>query len=165
MLKVNGYQTNYKQLYIYNDKGEILYQTERPYELDINLKADVRSARKLNFNKGDCFEYKTNTESYSKANGKDLYVHNSYIDVIKVKEKKHFEAHGETCYKDIYTLKLQDDTKIEVESNFYTRYEYTQDRINGEQIAEIMSSCIFKGNISYYEVERMLEKLDIKIKE
>ena len=59
MLKINGYTAEYHHLYIYDDDSNILFQTQRPYQLDLNIIADVRSARKLMFNKKDCFEIKT----------------------------------------------------------------------------------------------------------
>ena len=167
MLKVNGYERNYNNLFIYNDNCEILFQTERPYDLDIDFTTNIRNARKLILNKKDCFEIKANKNSdYLFRNGKDLYIHNSVIDVVNVEEKQVFEAHGETCYKDVYTLRLQDGTEVEVESDFFTRTEKTNDRLYREKLAEIISECMYGGNyISHYGVEKLLEKLDIIIKE
>lgn len=168
MLKVNGYEGNYNQLFIYNDSGEILFKTERPYELNLDIKADVRNARKLVFNKKDCFEFKTSANNYYMfRNGKDLYIHNSIIDVITVEEKMAFKTHGETNYKDVYTLKLNylSGTEIKVESDYYTRTEKTEERLYREKLADIISECLYIGkDVSHYEVERMLEKLDIAIK-
>lgn len=47
MLKINGCTAEYNHLYIYDDDSNILFQTERPYQLDLNIIADVRSARKI----------------------------------------------------------------------------------------------------------------------
>lgn len=167
MLKVNGYEGNYNQLFIYNDDCKILFQTERPYDLNLDLTINVRNARKLILSKQDCFEIKTSMrDSYLFRNGKDLYIHNSIIDVVKVEEKQSFNCHGETNYKDVYTLKLQDGTKIKVESDFYTRTEKTDERLYREKLAEIISECMYSGkDISHYEVERLLERLEITIKE
>ena len=79
MLKINGYATNYNQVIIYNEKGEYLYKTENPnnvyngLHLDINTK--VRNARKLSFDKNDCFEIATSANNrYLCRSGKDLYI-------------------------------------------------------------------------------------------
>ena len=166
MLKVNGCETNYNQMFIYNDGGEVLFQTIRPYEMNIDISAPVRNARKLMFSKQDCFEIRTSGDNfYLFRNGKDLYVHTSIIDVVKVEEREYLKVHGETNYKNVYTLKLQDGTMVEVESDYYTRTEKTEDRAYREQLASIISECLYSGkSISHYEVERLLEKLEIKVK-
>lgn len=166
MLKVNGCEVNYNNMFIYNDDEKILFQTTRPYEMNIDISAPVRNARKLMLNKHDCFELKASSGSYNMfRNGKDLYVHTSIIDVIKVEEKVSLKVHGETNYKDVYTLRLQDGTEIEVESDYYTRTEKTEDRAYREQLASIISECLYSGkSISHYEVERLLERLEIKVK-
>ena len=168
MLKVNGYEGNYKQFFIYDDNGNILYKTERAYELPLEINVPIRNARKINFSKKDCFEIKSSYDGTSFfTNGKDLHIHNSVIDVVKVEEKQCLIAYGETNFKDVYTLKLNylDGKEITVESDFYTRSVKTEDRINREKIADIMSSCLWGDkSISHYEVEKLLEKLDITIK-
>lgn len=166
MLKVNGYEGNYNKLFIYNDDEVILFQTTRPYELPINITADIRSARKLSLNKSDCFEIKGDPGYRLFTNGKDLYIHNSVIDVVRVTEKIDLKTHGETNYKNVYTLRLQDNTEIDVASDYYTRTEKTEDRLFREKLANIMSECMYTGkDVSHYEVEEMLKKLDITIKE
>ena len=51
MLKINGYEVNYEHLFIY-DGENILYKTERPYELNLEIEGlTVRNARKINFAK------------------------------------------------------------------------------------------------------------------
>ena len=167
MLKVNGYEGNYNQVFIYNDDAHILFQTVRPNELNINITADIRGARKIMLNKHDCFEIKTSGDGYHLfRNGKDLYVHNSIVDVVAVTEKVSMKCHGETNYKDVYTLKLQDGTEVNVESDYYTRTEKTEERLYREQLADIISKCLYSGKyVSHYEVEKLLEKLDITIKD
>lgn len=169
MLKVNGHEGIHNQLFIYNDDGEILFKTERPYELNLEITANIRSARKMMFNKHDCFEINTNAENARYLfgrNGKDLYIHNSVVDVINVEEKVALKTHGETDYKDVYTLKTQDGTEIKVDSDYYTRTEKTEERLYREKLADIISECMYSGkSISHYEVEKLLEKLDITIKE
>lgn len=228
-LTINGATTNYNNLFIY-DGDKILFETCRPYELNLEIKnLTIRNARKLSFDKCDCFEIKSNKESYSLSNnGKDLYIHSSIISVEKVEEKQRLQAHGETNYKNVYTLKLNCDsyrwnkhiekitglpkdtpltdydsngkwgggfsktcnmydtsenhktgeinlfkrwltydktTEIIVESDYYTRTEKTEERIEREKIADIITSCIYSGKtISHYEVEKILEKLNISIK-
>lgn len=166
MLKVNGYEGNYNQLFIYDNDGKILFKTETPYDLNLSITAKVRNARKLSLEKHDCFEIKTSGDNgYLFRNGKDLYIHNSVIDVVNVEEKQALKCHGETNYKDVYILKLQDGTEIKVESDFYTRTEKTDERLYREKLADIISECLYTGkDISHYEVERMLEKLNITIK-
>ena len=166
MLRVNECEVNYNNMFIYNDDEKILFQTTRPYELNIDINSDIRNARKLMLNKQDCFEIRTSGGSYNMfRNGKDLYVHTSIIDVIKVEEKVSLKVHGETNYKNVYTLRLQDGTEIEVESDYYTRTEKTSDRRYREELASIISECLYSGkSVSHYEVERLLEKLDITIR-
>lgn len=167
MLKVNGYEGNYSQLFIYNENGEILFQTERPYNLNLDITTDIRNARKLDLSKQDCFEIKTSLRnSYSLGNGKDLYIPNYVINVVKVEEKPMKTAHGETNYKMVYTLKnYLNGTKIEAESDYYTRTEKTEDRLYCEKLAEIISECLRGKSVYYFEVEKMLEKLNITIKD
>lgn len=166
MFTVNGCVEKYNRMLIYNDDGQILFKTQRPYELDIDINVELRSARKLMFNKHDCFEIKTDADNtYLLRNGKDLYIHNSVIDVIAVEEKESLKCHGETNYKDIYTLQLN-GREMKVESDYYTRTEKTDERLYREKLANIISECMYSGKeISHYEVERLLEKLDITIKE
>lgn len=167
MLKVNGYEGNYNQVLIYNDDGHILFQTERPYELQFEINTNIRNARKLMFNKHDCFEMTTRgAHQHLFRNGKDLYVHNSVIDVLEVHKKEALKHNGETNYKDVYTLKLQDGTEVKVESDYYTRTEKTDERLYREKLAEIISECLWGNHqVSHYEVAKMLEKLDITIKD
>ena len=166
MLKVNGYEGNYNQLLIYNDNEEILFQTARPYELNISINTDIRSARKLALNKHDCFEIKGDCRWRLTTNGKDLYIHDSVIAVINVEEKVALKCHGETNYKNVYTLELQDGSTIKVESDYYIRTEKDDDRLYREKLASIISECMYAGkDISHYEVEQMLKKLNITIKE
>ena len=169
MFKINGYEGNYVNIFIYNDNGDILYKTERPNELKLDIPVNIRSARKLAFNKGDCFEIKTSdTErNYIWRNGKDLYIHNSVIDVVNITERLAMKGNGETNYKDVYTLKLHyaDGAEIKVDSDFYTRTEKTEERLYREKLAKIISECLYNDKyVSHYEMERILEKLDITIK-
>ena len=169
MFKINGYETNYNNVFIYNNNGDILYKTERPYELKLDVTVDIRNARKLAFNKGDCFEIKTSDtdRGYLFRNGKDLYIHNSVIDVVNITERQAMKGNGETNYKDVYTLKLHcaDGAEIKVDSDFYTRTEKTEERLHREELAKIISECLYSDKyVSHYEVERLLEKLDITIK-
>lgn len=165
MLKINNSEENYVQVFIYNDNGDILYKTERNDRLDLDLNINVRNARKLSFDKHDCFQVKTSRKHAFMTNGKDLYIHNSIVDVIKIEEKKEFETNGETCYINVYTLKLKDGKELNVKADYYTRYEKTPEREYREKLAEIISSCLYSGKeVSHYEVERMLKKLNITIK-
>ena len=165
MFKVNNHEGNYNHIYIYNDNAQILYGTNRYYEQQFVLTAPIRNARKMNFSKGDCFELTTKGEIGLFRNGKDLFIHNSFIDVISVEERVSTKFNGETNYKTIYTLKMQDGEIVEAESDYYTRTEKTDDRLLREKIAEIISDCTYNKHISHYEVEKMLEKLNITIKE
>ena len=168
MLKVNNYEGNYNRLFIYNDEGTILFQTRRPYELNFGIEVSIRNARKPVFTKHDCFEIKTPYGEHSGlfTNGKDLYIHNSIIHVISKEEKVALKCHGETNYKDVYTLALPDRTIIKVESDYYTRTEKDDARLYREKLASIISECMYTGKyVSHYEVEEMLKKLDITIKE
>lgn len=230
MFKINGTETNYNNVYIY-DGENILFQTCRPYELNIEVNGlTIRNARKINFDKSDVFEVKSENKNDGLfRNGKDLYIPVSVISVKSITEKKHNEIHGETNYKNIYVLefhceafrwnthyeKLNDFppdmtiekydingkwgsgyskehnmydvhedpitgktwvskqyltydvmTEITIESDYYTRTEKTDERIEREKIANIISSCMYGTNsISHYEVERIMEKLNISIKE
>ena len=70
MLKINGYEANYEHLFIY-DGENILYKTERPYELNLEIEGlTVRNARKINFSKNDVFEVKAEKSEYMFRNGK-----------------------------------------------------------------------------------------------
>lgn len=106
MLKINGYEANYNNLYIYEGEN-ILFTTSRTHELTLELDGlNIRNARKINFAKGDIFEVKTSDTSKLFRNGKDLYIPSSIISVESVTEKKHFEHDGETNFKNVYVMKL-----------------------------------------------------------
>ena len=106
MLKINGYEVNYEHLFIY-DGENILYKTERPYELNLEIEGlTVRNARKINFSKNDVFEVKAEKSEYMFRNGKDLYIPVSVISIESVTEKQHNKFNGETNYKNVYTMKL-----------------------------------------------------------
>lgn len=110
MLKINGYEANYNNLYIY-DGETILFETCRPYEMNLEIEGlKIRTARKLNFTKNDIFEIKSTKETYSiSVNGKDLYIPASVISVESVTEKQFMKTNGETNYKNEYVLKLNCD--------------------------------------------------------
>lgn len=56
-------------------------------------------------------------------------------------------------------------SKITVRDDYITRSEKSADRVEREKLAEIINSCLYSGKtITHYEVERLLGKLDIKIK-
>ena len=51
-----------------------------------------------------------------------------------------------------------------VKSDYYTRTEKDAARVEREKIAEIMNTCLHGKTISHYDVEKMLEKLNISTK-
>jgi hypothetical protein len=166
-MTVNKYAGNYNHVYIYNNDGVILFQTANPDNLNFNLTINIRHARKLILNKQDCFDIKTSDDGFSMfRNGKDLYIHNSIVDVVKVEEVVALQASGAIAYHDVYTLRLQDGTQRMVKSDYYTRTEKTNERLYREKLAGIISECLFSGkHVSHYEVEEMLKRLEITIKE
>ena len=94
-----------------------------------------------------------------------MYIHKSIIDIVNVEEKEALRCHGETNYKDVYTFRLQYGAEFKVESDYYTRTEKTEERLHREKLAKIITECLYNGHVSHYEVERLLEKLYITIKE
>lgn len=56
-------------------------------------------------------------------------------------------------------------TEFIVKSDYYTRTEKDAARVEREKIADIINSCLHNKSISHYDVERMLEKLNISIKD
>lgn len=112
MLKINGYEANYNNLFIYEGEN-ILYTTSRVYDLKFELEGlKIRNARKINFAKADIFDVKTSDKNSFFKNGKDLYIPSSVISVESVTEKEVFEHDGETNYKNVYALKLHCDAHI-----------------------------------------------------
>lgn len=56
-------------------------------------------------------------------------------------------------------------TELVVDSDYYTRTEKDDARLEREKIADILTECCYTGtHISHYEVARILEKLNITIK-
>lgn len=112
MLKINGYEANYNNLFIYEGEN-ILYTTSRINDLRLELEnLNIRNARKINFAKGDIFDVKTSNINSIFRNGKDLYIPSSIISVESVIEKEMCKHNGETNYKNIYTLKLHCNAHI-----------------------------------------------------
>lgn len=229
-MKINNYTANYNNIFIY-DGEKIVFETCRPGDIDLELFGlEIRSARKANFSKNDCFEMKAckNNEYRSFTNGKDLYIPVSIFELVSVEEKKHMEHDGEKNYKNVYTFKLNCDaykytkhwekvtdlpkdmplsqydangkfgggfskdcnmydfstnyktkeeyitkkwltydavTELVIDSDYYTRTEKDDDRLEREKIADILSSCLYSGKtVSHYEVSEILKKLDVTIK-
>ena len=58
-MKINGYEANYNNLFIY-DGENIIFETCRPDDINLELfDVEIRNARKANFAKNDCFEMKS----------------------------------------------------------------------------------------------------------
>ena len=77
-----------------------------------------------------------------------------------------------TNYKtgETYVMKrwLTYDTvnELVIDCDYYTRTEKSPERLEREKIANILTSCVYSGKtISHYEVEKMLEKVNITIKQ
>ena len=67
-----------------------------------------------------------------------------------------------TCKKWLTYDKLEE---ITLESDYYTRIEKDEDRKNREEIAKIISECLYGDkSVSHFEVDKMLEKLNITIR-
>ena len=117
-MKINGYTANYNNLFVYNE-SEIVFETCRPNNIDIELSGiEIRSARKANLSKGDCFEIKStkNNEYRCFTNGKDLYIPTSIFELVSVEEKMHMQHDGEKNYKNVYSF------KIRCEAHKYTKH-------------------------------------------
>lgn len=107
--KINDYVANYNNLFIYDENGNILFNTCRPYDIDLEIKdLEIRSARKLNFSKMDVFEIKAEKNEWNR-NGKDLYIPCTIISVESVTEKLESNHDGQKNYQNIYSLKLHCD--------------------------------------------------------
>ena len=52
-----------------------------------------------------------------------------------------------------------------VKSDYYTRTEKDPARVEREKIAEVINTCLHNKSISHYDVENLLKKLNISIKE
>lgn len=107
-MKINNFTANYNNLFVY-DGENIIFETCRPNDIDIELlNIEIRSARKANFTKNDCFEMKStkNNEYRYFSNGKDLYIPVSIFELISVEEKEHLKHDGETNYKNTYCFKI-----------------------------------------------------------
>lgn len=52
-----------------------------------------------------------------------------------------------------------------VKSDYYTKTEKDAARIDREKLAEIINTCLHSKTLSHYDVENLLEKLNISIKE
>lgn len=107
-MKINGLLANYNNIFIY-DGEQIVFETCRPNDIDIELfDIEIRSARKANFSKNDCFELKSikNNEYRYYANGKDLYIPASLFELVSVEEKLQMQHDGEKDYKNTYIFKL-----------------------------------------------------------
>lgn len=62
-------------------------------------------------------------------------------------------------------LTYDEVTDLVIDSDYYTRTEKDDSRIEREKIADILSECLYSGKtVSHYEVAKILEKLNITIK-
>lgn len=52
-----------------------------------------------------------------------------------------------------------------VKSDYYTRQEKDPARVEREKIAEVINTCLHNKSLSHYDVENLLKKLNISIKE
>lgn len=228
-MKINGIDTNYDAMYIYNPENGVIFKTVRPYDWEIELEGlAIRNARKINFAKGDCFTVATDEKDrFYGRNGKDLYIPDSILEVVSITEKQAATISGETNYKNVYELRVHcaahqwiehreiienfpektpiteydprgvwgegyrrntntyhifthwktNETKVvkqwltwdtitsaTLESDYYTRSEKTADRIEREKIAAAINDALNGKRISHYDVEKLLEVVDIKVK-
>lgn len=89
------------------------------------------------------------------------------ISTFDTSESIFIKKAGKPAEKGILKHYLEDVQYKEliVKSDYYTKTEKDAARIEREKLAEIMTACLHNTSFSHYDIERLLQKLNISIKE
>lgn len=103
-------------------------------------------------------------ERFSSGCGKDKK--HACISTFDTSENIFYKKSGRPAEKGIIKRYYADIVynSFLVKSDYYTRTEKDAARVEREKIAAIINDCLYNKTISHYDVEKMLDKLNISIK-
>lgn len=104
-------------------------------------------------------------ERFSSGCGKDK--NHACISTFDTSENTFYKKSGRPAEKGIIKRYYADIVynSFLVKSDYYTRTEKDAARIEREKIAEIINSCLYNKTVSHYDVEKIMEKLNISLSE
>lgn len=104
-------------------------------------------------------------ERFSDGFGKDKA--HACISTFDTSENTFYKKSGRPAEKGIikrYFAEIVYNSFL-VKSDYYTRTEKDAARIEREKIAEIINTCLYNKTVSHYDVEKIMEKLNISLLE
>jgi hypothetical protein len=104
-------------------------------------------------------------ETFGSYYGKDKA--HAVITTFDTSESAYHKRKGTPAEKGILKHYFEDVIYNEfiVKSDYYTRAEKDEARTEREKIAEIINSCLYNKTLSHYDIEKIMEKLNITVKE
>jgi hypothetical protein len=104
-------------------------------------------------------------ETFGSYYGKDKA--HAVISTFDTSESAYHQKKGIPAEKGILKHYFEDVTYNEfiVKSDYYTRTEKDEARTEREKIAEIINSCLYNKTLSHYDIGKIMEKLNITVKE
>jgi hypothetical protein len=104
-------------------------------------------------------------EAFGGGFGKDKK--HAVISTFDTTDNAFFKRSGQAAEKGIIKHYLQDVIYNDfiVKSDYYTRTEKDEARREREKIADIINTCLYNKTVSHFDVENIMKKLNISIKE
>lgn len=104
-------------------------------------------------------------ESFGSVYGKDKK--HAVISTFDTSDNTYYKRSGKPAEKGIIKRYLKDNIYNDfiVKSDYYTRTEKDEARREREKIAEIINTCLYNKTVSHFDIENIMKKLNISIKE
>lgn len=104
-------------------------------------------------------------ERFSSGCGKDK--DHACVSTFDTSENTFYKKSGRPAEKGVIKRYYADIVynSFLVKSDYYTRTEKDAARIEREKIAEIINSCLYNKTVSHYDIEKIMEKLNISLLE
>lgn len=126
--------------------------------------ANSQTIREPQYERIICDNYTlSENERFSSGCGKDK--DHACISTFDTSENAFYKKSGCPAEKGIIKRYCADViyNSFLVKSDYYTRVKKDAARIEREKIAEIINSCLYNKTVSHYDVEKIMEKLNISL--
>ena len=176
-VSTNGYRIN--QFHLYDQEGiwttfNGLHVADKEARTEVMelFAGDVRSARKLNFSKGDTFTFKTNKPSQS-SHSHDLYI---FHPKVEGEEYRASEYNGSIHYHTRFRTTLSGSVifggEMKIVNNLVlrdSRYNRSERNDEGERIDEFKAKLkpflSTRDSLGEFAIGQLLAKYDVKFVE
>ena len=104
-------------------------------------------------------------ETFGSGCGKDKK--HAVISTFDTSDNVYYKRSGKPAEKGIIKYYFQDVIYNDfiVKSDYYTRTEKYEARREREKIADIINTCLYNKTVSHFDVEKIMERLNITVKE